>query len=150
MSILLYPCTTWTKKLEKKLNGNYTRMWHVVLNKSWKLHPTKQHLCSHLPSISLVKLYERRTSKEERKIKEKKRERYKSGEREKNVWFGLVYLFYGISTPYGVFNARIWSFCEYLIIKEEEKKEEKWGRNKIGEKDLVWSGSFVCLFVWVL
>ncbi len=39
VSILLYRCTTavWTltKRLEKKLDGNYTRMLRAVLNKSW-------------------------------------------------------------------------------------------------------------------
>ena len=40
--ILLYGCTTWTitKRLEKKLDGNYTRMLRAILNKSWKWHPT--------------------------------------------------------------------------------------------------------------
>ena len=37
-SILLYGCTTWTltKRLEKKLDGNYTRMLRAILNKSWQ------------------------------------------------------------------------------------------------------------------
>ena len=37
-SILLYGCTTWTltKRLEKKLDGNYTRMLRAILNKSWR------------------------------------------------------------------------------------------------------------------
>ena len=37
-SILLYGCSTWTltKRLEKKLDGNYTRMLRAVLNKSWR------------------------------------------------------------------------------------------------------------------
>ena len=36
VSILLYGCTTWTltKRLERKLDGNYTRMLRAVLNKS--------------------------------------------------------------------------------------------------------------------
>ena len=36
MSILLYGCTTWTlhKGMEKNLDGNYTRMLQVILNKS--------------------------------------------------------------------------------------------------------------------
>ena len=36
VSILLYGCTTWTltKRMEKKLNGNYTRMLQAVLKKS--------------------------------------------------------------------------------------------------------------------
>ena len=43
VSILLYGCTTWTlpKRLEKKLDGNYTRMPRAILNKSWRQHPHK-------------------------------------------------------------------------------------------------------------
>ena len=54
MSILLYECTTWrlTKRLEKKLDGNYTRMLRAILNKSWRQHPTKNQLYGHLPSIT--------------------------------------------------------------------------------------------------
>ena len=39
-SILLYGCTTWTltKRLEKKLDSNYTRMLRAILNKSWRQH----------------------------------------------------------------------------------------------------------------
>ena len=53
-SILLYGCTTWTltKRLEKKLDGNYTRMLRVILNKSWWQHPTRHQLYGHLPPIS--------------------------------------------------------------------------------------------------
>ena len=42
VSILLYGCTTWTltKRLEKKLDSNYTRMLRAILNKSWRQHPT--------------------------------------------------------------------------------------------------------------
>ena len=38
VSILLYSCTTWmlTKRTEKKLDGNYTRMLRAILNKSWR------------------------------------------------------------------------------------------------------------------
>ena len=51
VSILLYGCTTWTltKRMEKRLDGNYTRMLRVTLNKSWRQHPTKQQLYGHLP-----------------------------------------------------------------------------------------------------
>ena len=54
LSILLYGCTTWTlnKRLEKKLDGNYTRILRVKLNKSWSQYRTKQHLYSHLPPIT--------------------------------------------------------------------------------------------------
>ena len=53
VSILLYGCTTWTltKRLEKKLDGNYTRMLRAILNKSWRQHPTRHQLYSHLPPI---------------------------------------------------------------------------------------------------
>ena len=54
VSILLYECTTWmlTKRLEKKLDGNYTRMLRAILNKSWKQHPTRHQLYGHLPPIT--------------------------------------------------------------------------------------------------
>ena len=52
-SILLYGCTIWTltKRLEKKLDGNYTRMLRAILNKSWRQHPTRHQLYGHLPPI---------------------------------------------------------------------------------------------------
>ena len=51
---LLYGCTTWTltKRLEKKLDGNYTRMLRAILNKSWRQHPTRHQLYSHFPPIT--------------------------------------------------------------------------------------------------
>ena len=54
VSILLYGCTTWTltKELEKKLDSNYTRMLRAILNKSWRQHPTRHQLYSHLPPIT--------------------------------------------------------------------------------------------------
>ena len=53
VSILMYGCTTWTltKRLEKKLDGNYTRMLRAILNKSWRQHPTRHQLYGHLPPI---------------------------------------------------------------------------------------------------
>ena len=46
--------TTWTltKHMEKKLDSNYTRMLQAILNKSWRQHPTKQQLYSHLLPIT--------------------------------------------------------------------------------------------------
>ena len=54
VSILLYGCTTWTltKRLEKKLDGNYTRILLAILNKSWWQHPTRHQLYGHLPPIT--------------------------------------------------------------------------------------------------
>ena len=54
VSIWLYGCTTWTltKRLEKKLDGNYTRMLRAILSKSWRQHPTKHQIYGHLPPIT--------------------------------------------------------------------------------------------------
>ena len=54
VSILLYGCTTWTltKWLEKKLDGNYTRMLRAILNKSWWQHPTRHQLYDYRPPIT--------------------------------------------------------------------------------------------------
>ena len=59
VSILLYGCTTWTltKRLEKKLDGNYTRMLWAILNKSWRQHPTSHQLYGHLlPMTKTIKV----------------------------------------------------------------------------------------------
>ena len=54
VSILLYGCTTWTltKWMEKKFDGNYTRMLRAIFNKSWSQHPKKQHQYGHQPPIT--------------------------------------------------------------------------------------------------
>ena len=61
VSILLNGCTTWTrtKRLEKKLDGNYTRMLRAILNK-WRQHPTRHQLYGHLPPITKT-IHVRRT-----------------------------------------------------------------------------------------
>ena len=59
VSILLYGCTTWTltKQMEKKLDGNYTRMLRAILDKSWRQHPTKNQLYGHLsPTTKTIKV----------------------------------------------------------------------------------------------
>ena len=38
--------------MEKKLDGNYTRMLRAILNKSWQQHPTRCQLYGHLPLIT--------------------------------------------------------------------------------------------------
>ena len=52
--VLPYECTplTLTKRIEKRQDGNYTRMLRAVLNKCWKQHLKKQHLYSYLPPTS--------------------------------------------------------------------------------------------------
>ena len=54
VSILMYGCTTWTltKRLERKLDGNFTRMLRAILNKFWRQHPTRHQLYGHLPPIT--------------------------------------------------------------------------------------------------
>ena len=63
VSILLYGCTTWTlnERMEKKLDGNYTRMLRAILKKSWSQHPTKQQLYGHLsPLTKIIKIRQTR------------------------------------------------------------------------------------------
>ena len=52
--MLLYGCTSWmlTKRVKKKLGGNYTRMLRAILNESWRQHPTRYQLYCHLPPIT--------------------------------------------------------------------------------------------------
>ena len=38
--------------MEKKLDGNYTRMLRTILNKFWRQHPIKHQLYGHLPPIT--------------------------------------------------------------------------------------------------
>ena len=54
VSILLYGCTTWTltKRMKKKLDGNYTRMLQAILNKSRRQQLTRHQLYGHLPPIT--------------------------------------------------------------------------------------------------
>ena len=54
VSILLYGCTIWTltKRLEKRLDGNYTRMLQAIFNRSWSRHPIKQQLYGHQQHIT--------------------------------------------------------------------------------------------------
>ena len=53
ISIRLHGCSTWTltKRLEKTLDGNYTKMLRPILNKSWRQHLTRHQLYGHLPPI---------------------------------------------------------------------------------------------------
>ena len=62
VSILLYGCTTWTtltKRMQKKLDGNYTRMLRAILNKSWGQNPTKQQQYGHQLPITKTSIIRR-------------------------------------------------------------------------------------------
>ena len=54
VSILAYGFSTWTltKRLEKKLDGNYTRMLRPIWDKPWRQYPTMHQLYGHLPPIA--------------------------------------------------------------------------------------------------
>ena len=60
---LYYHFSFWTltKRLEKKLDGNFKRMLRAILNKSWRQHPKRHQLYSHLPPIAKT-IQVRRTS----------------------------------------------------------------------------------------
>ena len=63
VSILLYGYTTWTlnKRIEKKLDSNYTRMLRAIMNKSWRQQSTKQQLYGHLPpTTKTIKIWRTR------------------------------------------------------------------------------------------
>ena len=47
-------------RLEKKLDGSYTRMLRAILNRSWQQHPTRCQLYGHLPPITKT-IHARRT-----------------------------------------------------------------------------------------
>ena len=73
VSVQLYGCTTnetLTKK--KKLDGDYTKMLHAVLDQSWKQHSTKQQLFDDLPPIShIIQLKRTRHAGHYRRCKDK-------------------------------------------------------------------------------
>ena len=54
--ILLYGSETWTlsKRLEKRLDGTYTRLLMRVQHLSWKSHPTKQMIYRNIPPVSAI------------------------------------------------------------------------------------------------
>ena len=55
-SILLYGAETWTltRKLEKRLDGVYTKLLRAALNISWKAHVTNKNLYGNLTPITVV------------------------------------------------------------------------------------------------
>ena len=54
-SVLLYGCSTWTltRKLEKQLDGVYTRMLRMAMDVSWRDHMTNDELYGKLPKVSV-------------------------------------------------------------------------------------------------
>ena len=59
-SVLLYGCEAWTiTKVERDLDGCYTRMLRTVYNIHWQQHMTNKELYGDLPKLS-QKIRERR------------------------------------------------------------------------------------------
>ena len=60
-SVLLYGCEAWTlsEKLERKINGSYTRLLRAALGYSWRDKITNETLYGDLPQVS-VKIKTRR------------------------------------------------------------------------------------------
>ena len=54
--ILLYGSETWTlsTKLEKRLDGTFTRLLMRAQNLSWKRHPTKREIYGSIPPVSAI------------------------------------------------------------------------------------------------
>ena len=52
LHVCIYRLICVYKGLEKKLDGNYTRMLRAILNKSWQQDPTRHQLYGHLPPIT--------------------------------------------------------------------------------------------------
>ena len=53
-TVLFYGSVSWTltTHLEKKIDGAYTRMLRIALNRSWKDYPTNVELYGHIQPIS--------------------------------------------------------------------------------------------------
>ena len=51
--VLTYGSFSWTltKALDKRLNGNYTRMMSDILNRYWKDHPNNKDIYVNIPDI---------------------------------------------------------------------------------------------------
>ena len=51
-NVLTLNVSIYVQRLEKKLDGNYTRMLRAILNKSWRQHPIRHQLYGHQPPIT--------------------------------------------------------------------------------------------------
>ena len=135
MSILLYGCTTWTltKRLEKNLDGNYTRMLRAILNKSWRQHPTRHQLYGHLPPIT--KTIE---------VRQTRHTGHCWRSREKLINDVLIWTpTYGRAKAGGPARTYIQPLCEDMGCSSEDLLEamndrEKWRARDIRAGDTTW------------
>ena len=60
-SVLIYGSVSWTltKVLENRLNINYIRMLHAILNRSWKDHPNNKEIYGNIPDICTLIRHQR-------------------------------------------------------------------------------------------
>ena len=121
VSILLYGCTTWTltKRLEKKLDGNYTRMLRAILNKSWRQHPTSHQLYGHLPHITIT-IQARRTRH--------------ARQRRAHKWCTLMDPAYGQAKAGRPARTYIQQLCEDTGCSPEDLPEARWMIGRSGER----------------
>ena len=123
VSILLYGCSTWTltKRLEKKLDGNYTRMLRAILNKSWRQHPTKHQLYGHLPPITKTT-----------HVRQTRHAGHCWRSRDENISDVLLWApTYGLAKVGRPARTHIQQLCEYMGCSTEDLPEamndsEKW------------------------
>ena len=133
--ILLYGCTTWTltKRLEKKLDSNYTRMLRAILNKSWWQHPTRHQIYGHLSPITKT-------------IQARRTRHMGHSWRSRDELISDVFLWtptYGLAKTGQPAQIYIQHLCEYMGCDPEDLPEAMINREKRRErvKDIHESGT---------
>ena len=113
-----------TKRIEKMLYGNYTRMLLIALNKSWMQHSIKQQLYSHLHPISKIIEMQRLTSALCRHKMQPKRPSWNNGglewmmsdERERTLCCTLDFDDDGIIHRYVIVHTHIYMYTHVHIL----------------------------------
>ena len=145
VSILLYGCTTWTltKRLEKKLDDNYTRMLRAILNKFWRQHRTRHQLYGHLPPIT--KTTQVRWTRHAGTLLEKLGRAHKWGTpMNPRIWPSKRR-----TTSSKIHTAAVDTECSLEDLKEAMNDREKWWERV---RDIRASGKtwWWFLFIWIL
>ena len=122
--ILLYGCTTLTKQLEKKLDGNYTRMLRPILNRSSRQHPTSTNYTA--TCLPLRKTIQVRTNQTGRTLLEKQGRAHK--------WCTPMDPSYGRAKAGRPTRTYIQQLCEDTGCSPEDQPEAMNGREKWRER----------------
>ena len=120
---MLYGCTTWTltKRLENKLDGNYTRMLRAILNKSRRQHPTRHQLYGHLPPIT--KTIQGRRTRHAGHCWRSKDELI----RDVLIWTPHIWPGKSRTTSSNIHSAAMWGYgCSLEDLSETMNDREKW------------------------